>query len=180
MVRLLLGTKWLIVIPLLPWILALGCTAAIVQTLYRLLLGHGQQRHCLYLDSIALLGVFMALVLLLPGGLISYVQGVIVVQLIGIAISSYWLARCGGIAVGSLRDVFVAPIVPIGAAWIVCVQVGAVSEGTFPLLVQMVVQIVSYLAMYILLIRLLFARQVMEIVLYLPLERSVRRLLALG
>jgi hypothetical protein len=90
------------------------------------------------------------------------------------------LARCGGITVGSLRDVFVAPIVPIGAAWIVCVQVGAMSEETFPLLMQLAVQIVSYLAMYIFLIRLLFARQLMEIIPYLPLEKSVRRLLALG
>jgi len=180
MVRLLLGEQWLVVIPILPWAFALACATAIYQTLYRLLLGHKQQRHCLYLDSVGFVGVVLALVLLLPGGLERYLQGLVAIQIAVIFIATVWLIERGGIALDSLASVFAGPILPVGAAWFVFVQVGAGFEAFLPPHVLMAVQIVCYMSAYLLVLRLLFVRQLTEMVPYFPLEKPVRRLLALS
>ena len=179
-VRLLLGDQWLVVIPILPWVFVLAGATSVFQALYRLLLGHNQQRHCLGLDAISIAGVVFALAVLLPGGLESYIKGLIVVQLSIISISSYWLIQRGGIAFDSLVSVFAGPVVPIGAAWFAFVQAGIGFEGLIPSYAKALVQIACYMLMYILMMRLFFVRQLMEMVPYFPLERPVRRLLALS
>lgn len=179
-VRIVLGEKWLLVIPILPWVLAMACSGAILQTLYRLMLGHGQQRHCLYLDAIAFTGTLAALVFLLPDGLLLYVKGLVATQLAGVVAASYFLAERGGIAVGALMESFLAPVVPVCAAWLVASQLGAEPTESPSIYAMVVFQIAGFLLTYLILARVLFARQLSELFSYLPFGRSFGRLLALG
>ena len=181
MVKLLLGNNWLGVIPILPWTFAAACAGSIAQTLYRLLLGHDQQRHCLYLDMLTFAGIVCALALLLPNGVINYLQGVIAIQAISVIFSLHWLIRRGGIASEALTTIFVGPVVPLAAAWIAFdLSRGVVLEGALPLFAQMTLQAVCFMSVYVFSMRVLFARQLSELVPYMPLERPVRRLLSLG
>jgi len=179
-VRILLGDGWLLVIPILPWVLAMACAGAVLRTLYRLLLGHGQQRHCLYLDAIVLAGTFTGLVILLPQGLTGYIQAITVVQLLGIVVSSYWLIERRGITAASLLNLFFAPILPICAAWAVALQLGASLDGHLSSYAIVPLQATLFLCTYVLLVRVLFVRQLLEIAPYLPFGRPMRRLLILG
>lgn len=176
-VKLIYGDRWLEVIPLVGWSMALAAAGAIYFTLYKLLLAHEQQRHCLWTDLIFLTGTVVSLYFLLPSGLISYLQGLFAAQIVLIVVAAIWLYTGGGLEIGAIARAVTAPV-----AGTVCASVvfmGDVPE-TFAApaeITRIGVQVTMYVLIYASVVRLLFPSSLRELIAYMPKRSFLERVL---
>jgi len=179
-VRLIYGEKWLEVIPLVGWSVAIAAAGAIYFTLYRLLLAHDQQRHCLWTDVMLFTGTALSLFILLPSGLISYMQGLFGAQLVLILAAALFLISGKGIDVGAVIQALVAPL--IGSLGASCVFVDSIAGvlGNETAYSTVTLQIILFMAIYTMVIRTLFPQPLREIVSYLPRRQVFNNMLFLG
>lgn len=176
-VRIVYGGSWGGVVPLVPVAVFLGATAAVFQVAYLLLLGHNEERRCVFADVLEMAGTFAALALLLPKGLAEYLLGLLVVRLIVLAYSFVRLLACGAMERRDLSRALFPALVSTGAAYAVCT---AVVEG-LSLSPSSATGAASYAALfglvYVTMLRVGFARLLSELIDYLPGNRYMGRIL---
>jgi len=179
-VRLIYGDRWLEVVPLVGWTMALAAAGAIYFTLYKLLLAHEQQRHCLWTDLMLLTGTVVSLYFLLPSGLIDYLQGLFVVQVALIVVAAMWLHSGHGLEAGALVSVFAAPLV--GSFCASAAFLGNVPESLVgpSEIMSIGMRVLSYVIIYTCVVRLLFPSSLRELVAYLPKRRLLDKVLLLN
>lgn len=175
-VELVYGAKWTAVTPLLPWALLAGALGALQHTLYMLLLAHGGARTCLVGDVLTLLGVGLSLALLLPSGLAAYLGGFCAVQSLVALFLVERLRRAGGLDLGGLGLAIGPALVAIVVAVSLTHQgfaVLALDEGTTAG-AALFGAVAS--ALYLAVLRLLFPRQLDELLGHLPgVNNAMRR-----
>jgi O-antigen/teichoic acid export membrane protein len=176
-VRVLYGGQWIEVIPLLPWAMAAGALAAVVQTVYTVLLAHGRQDRCLLADVWRLTGTALALVLLVPFGLGSYLAGLVLLHLLSLILLLRWLHNDGALTVEGLTRAFVPP--GVAATTAMCFvgiarwSAGADASSCWAAVGHAIIFGVVYLAI----LRACFRAELSELVGYLPIQRRLGRLL---
>jgi hypothetical protein len=117
LVRLLYGSRWLDVVPLLPWAVTGIALAAIAQTGYTLLLAHQQQSGCLAADVWRLVGTTAALAGLAGIGLPAYLAGMAGVHAVSLTLI-LWLLRTGdAVSVRGLAEAIVPAVISLVPAW---------------------------------------------------------------
>ena len=178
-VKLIYGDKWLEVIPLVGWSMALAAAGAIYFTLYKLLLAHEQQRHCLLTDFVFIAGTIVSLYFLLPSGLISYMQGMLVTQIVLITIAAFLLRMGRGLEAGAVAQALGAPAIgTLFASSVFLFDSTRVLGGPAEAL-TMGMQVVLYFVIYAGAVRLLFPSSLRELVSYMPKRELVKRILVL-
>jgi O-antigen/teichoic acid export membrane protein len=180
LVRLLYGERWLPVVPLLPWAMLLGATAAVAQCGYYLALANQQQRHCLIVDVWGLAGTALALGgFVYSGRLDVYMAGLIATELIGLVILTGWLLRAGGVDGAGILTAIVQPLVAVAVA-LASAQAGSVLTG-WPTGSPAGACLFSGLfgIGYVASLRLLFAESLAELTTHAPAGGVLRQLLLL-
>jgi len=174
---LLYGPRWVAVIPLVPWAMAIGAVLACVQTCYYLLLAHDDSRNCLRADVWRLAGMAIALALALRFGLVAYLGALAIVHGVALVMLISWL-----IAGGALRPAALgAALLPAGGA---AVLAGLAAEavrrlaiGNVPTVALLITYSAVFAVVYLATLRVLFAPLLSEIVGYLPKGDLLHRLL---
>jgi len=176
-VRTLYGTRWLSVIPLVPWAMTVGAFLAMMEAAYKLLLAHQEPRRCLQADIWRLVGMSAALAVALPFGLAAYLGALIVVHGLALTMALWWLHQEGAMHGDAV-------ITAIGPAAVAAALAAAAAEGgrhwaygQLPLVAQLVLYGALFGATYLLCLRALFASLLRELVVYLPEAAKVHRLL---
>lgn len=173
------GDQWIGVIPLVGWATALAAAGAVQLTLYKLLLAHEQQRHCLWSDVILISGTVVSLYFLLPSGLTSYLQGLFATQVILVAVSAYFLVSGHGVDSAAVARAVFPPIIGTLCASMVFVNGTVTTPSGLIEGLSIVLQAGLYAAAYLLAMRLLFANALREIVSYMPRRELLTKVLYL-
>jgi O-antigen/teichoic acid export membrane protein len=174
------GSQWGKVVALLPWAMAWGALSALSHATYMLLLAKHQTRMCTHLDLGMLVATGAALLGILPYGLTAYLAIVAVLQLTAAAVMMRWLMRLDALSWHGIADAFMPPIVAGLSAWLganlLTIQViGAapMSFGTAFFWGAM------FSILYLGVLRIGFARQMANLVAYLPAHQKISKALAL-
>ena len=179
-VALIYGAKWLAVVPLLPWAMLAGALGALHLTLHRLLLAHSQVRACLIGDVLWLLGIAASLALLLPSGLAAYMGGLCGIQTLVILFVIERLRRAGGLNLAGLAlavgPAVIAIVLAVAVTWEGFMALGLSKDTTAG---AGLFGLVTF-AVYVVGLRLFFARQMDEMLIYLPGLTLARRFLMLA
>jgi len=178
-VRLIYGSQWLEVIPLMPWAMAGAMLVAIVHTGYILLLAHEQQSRCLRADVWRLVGTVGALAALAGSGMKAYLVGMAAVHAVSLGLVLFWLTRGEAVRAADVRRALIPPAVSIGvaAAAVELTRRAAVpGEITFPIAVG---EGVAIGILYVGVLRMGFSRQLGDLVALLPERTGLSRLLRL-
>ena len=173
------GDKWLSVIPLMHWAMALALTGAISLTVYKLLLGGQHARLCLILDAMSLAGTTVVLLLLLIDGLLGYMRALFMLQAALAALGLFWLCRRALLDVGAVFQSIGIPVVAAAVA-LIAFEAGLywTSEslhGAVSYFFAVSLFSIGYLAV----LRIAFTELLDELLGYLPLQATTRRLLVL-
>src|SRR5262249_37253071 len=178
-IRIVYGSPWLGVAPILPWAMASGAGSALAYSVYTLLLGNQQQRSCLLSDLCFLAGSAASLLWLLPMGTRSYLMGQTAVQLITTVLGLSLLHRARAITWKEAIGAFAWPLLATVSALLICealrLSMGVNLTGFWWPLGYGAVFGVAYIG----LLRFLFARQLGELVSQFPAGQRLTRLLAL-
>jgi O-antigen/teichoic acid export membrane protein len=174
-VHLLYGGRWNDVAPLLPWAMAAGAIAALVQAAYTLLLAHQRQRECLNADIWRLAGTVMALALAFPFGLRAYLAGVTLMHLMSLAMILRWLARDRAVAWRGVARALAPAIVAALVAWAVTGSVKTLAGDDARGLSAPIAQGALFVSVYLLTLRVGFGDALRELVGYLPERRRLHR-----
>jgi len=178
-VRLLYGSQWLAVIPLLPWAMVGVALMAIVQTAYVLLLAHQQQKSCLIADIWRLVGTVLALSALASIGMQAYLAGMAAVHAISLVLVLHWLREGEAVSGSGIGQAVVPPVLSIAVAVLVAESLRRmVAPGGLTIPIALV-EGASIGLVYIGMLRLLFRRQLGELVDQLPERSRLGRLLGL-
>ncbi len=175
-IRLLFGSKWTAVAPLLPWALAIASLTALTEAAAFLLLANLQPRRTLAIDVWILAGTAASLVFLLPRGIIVYMAGVIATQTVATVCALGWLLRSGALKGRGIAGALLPPAGISGflLAASALIHVGRNSvQGT-------TVFVLGWAAAYLLTLRFLFAEDLLEILEWMPASRLVRRAFLFG
>jgi teichuronic acid exporter len=178
-VKLLFGSKWLAVIPLLPLAMAIGVTVSIGSTAYRLLLANDQSRLCLRSDMAAFAMAATAMMILIPQGLIPYLIGA---TFVGVAIATILVAlliRTRGLRVEKLIVALVPPAIAAIAGYALASAMQILLPNNLPSAVQIAPSALLFAATYTLVLRVLFHTHLAEIMEYLPGGKRIGKLLYL-
>jgi PST family polysaccharide transporter len=178
-VKLIYGDKWLEVIPLVGWSMALAAAGAIYFTLYKLLLAHEQQRQCLWTDALLIAGTVMSLYFLLPSGLIGYMQGLLVTQIVLVIVAVFMLRSGRGIDAGAVMQALAAPVIGTICASVVFLYDATHVAGESAELLIIGVQVVLFVVIYTVVVRILFPGSLRELVSYMPQRKFLNRTLLL-
>jgi O-antigen/teichoic acid export membrane protein len=175
LVHTLYGARWVDVIPLVPWAMAVGACLAALQAGYQLLLAHHGSRRCLAADVWRLAGVLLALAVALPHGVRTYLAALTVVYLVTLAIVLEGLHRSGGLRLRAVGDA----VLPAGAG---CLMGALAAEAARRLLLQtapdpllIIVYPIVFGAAYLAALRTMFPGLLRELIGYLPRRRRVER-----
>ena len=176
-VHTLYGERWLAVIPLVPWGMAVGAVLAAVQGGYSLLLAHDQARQCLYEDLWRLVGMAAALLLVLPFGLTSYFAALVGVHTIALGMVVFWLVRERALGRSGIVGAFV-PAAVAGAAAVVAAEVLLRVWGSgWPPVPKMIAFGTVFGVTYVGCLRVFFGGLLYELLGYLPQAQRVQRFL---
>ncbi|MDX1539778.1 MAG: oligosaccharide flippase family protein [Geminicoccaceae bacterium] len=163
------GAKWTPVVPLLPWTMLVGVISALQQTLLRLMLAHNQIRTSFMVNLLWFAGIGVCLVVLLrPHGLIPYLAGLCVLQAALAGFMAWSLHRAGGLAYRDLAQALASALAALALALAIVwqgFQLLALDKDT----VRGAVLFGSLVGiLYLGLLRVLFPRQLHELLTYLP------------
>ena len=170
------GSRWLAVIPLVPWAMAVGACIAIVQAAYGLLLAHQEADRCLQADLWRLVGMGLALAIALPHGLTAYLGALVVVHVVALLMLLYWLHRSGALRFEGVASA----LVPASAAAFLAFVAAETARHLVLFDVPAVPLLIGYAAIfgttYLAALRVLFGALLRELVGYLPRAEQVHRL----
>lgn len=175
-VRVLYGSQWLEVIPLLPFALAFGVASALYQILYLLLLSCSRVRLCLASDALYLLGTGAALWLALPFGTQAYL-GSMGTMLFSLSIGlTLVLARAGRLTLprllASLAATLTATLPAIAA--VIALDQTLLGETAHPL-GSLALSGIVFGLLYLITFRLLFRGRFEILLACLPFSDRLRR-----
>lgn len=178
-VRLLYGSKWESVIPLLPFAVAGGAAAAIAATAYSLLLSRHKTRWCMTIDGSALTGAAVIALTTVPHGLRSYVLATALLQWTLALASLYLLRRSEALS----KNAATTALVPAVVCSLVAGSIGYLALTTWaatwtPMTAILVLGGMFTLA-YLVLLRLFFKSAISELVAHVPGRQWISRLLML-
>jgi O-antigen/teichoic acid export membrane protein len=174
------GPKWMPVVPLLPWAMAWGVGASLTHAAYMLLLARQQARRCLIADIVFLVGTAVALAIALPYGTRAYLIGSACVQFVVLALVLHWLS---GIGVISRKTLFWAMVPALASSAIA----GGVAFAVLGL-IRRDPDTISTAAIwgtvfglfYLIVLRLLFWRQLEDLIHYFPARAFLNRVFFLA
>jgi O-antigen/teichoic acid export membrane protein len=179
-VRVVYGKNWADVTPLLPWAMTWGVLSALSTATYMLLLAKNQTRLCLYADIGTLIGTVIALVVVLPTGLIAYLGALSGFQLVVVGLLSFWLQRHRALSLSGIIHAFAPPLGACFAAWGVLqlLVLGVYGQVTFSVFGAVIWGLIFSL-LYLATLRIGFANQLTELVEHFPASKRISRALAL-
>jgi O-antigen/teichoic acid export membrane protein len=174
------GEKWLEVIPLVPWAMSWGVASALFHATYMLLLARQQQRKCLIADITLAVGTGFALLLALPHGIMMYLAASTITQTLALLVITFWLWQVKALDIsGWIQALLPALIASIGSA----LPLSIVQQFWFSNLLsipQIIAWVISFAAIYLILLRTLFRRQLTLLVMYLPGKAQIQKILFLA
>ena len=162
LVRTLYGTRWIGVIPLLPWALAIAAITAAMEAAAFLLLADLEPRKTLALDILNLVGTGISLWQLLGHGLIVYMAGLLALQLLLALLSVGWLVQAGAIRGHAILQAFTGPVLAAALLGIVSQFWTVDSLGAATLLV------IGFGAIYVASLRLFWGDAFLELLRFVP------------
>jgi len=179
LVQMVYGPKWMPVVPLLPWAMAWGVGASLTHAAYMLLLSRQQARRCFMADVAFLVGTGIALVIALPFGTRIYLIASACVQFAVLALVLHWLSQINVIT----RKTLFWAIVPAMASSAIA---GGVAFAVLGLIRRDPDTIILaglwgtvFALFYLTVLRLLFQRQLEDLVRYFPARAFISRVLFL-
>lgn len=178
-VRVVYGTKWLSVVPLLPWVMALGVTISMGSAAYRLLLANNQSRLCLRSDVMSFAMATAAMVVLIPQGLIPYLIGATIVGVAVGAILILMLIWTKAIQPSRLFAALAPPTIAAIAGCSVSWAAKTLLPDYLPPALQVIPTGFLFAATYVVVLRTLFHKNLTEIIEYMPGGKRVSRFLLL-
>ena len=173
------GKKWFTVVPLLPWAMAWGVGASLTHAAYMLLLSRQQQRRCLVADALFLCGTAVALAVALPFGIRAYLIASAALQFFVLIVVVNWLHRIEALTrrgvILAFLPTMIASVLGASAAFATLrilhlrpsAFVTAAGWGTI------------FIFFYLFSLRLVFGRQLEELLRYFPARRALTRLFVL-
>ena len=178
-VRLLYGSKWLAVIPLLPPAMAIGVAVSIGATAYRLLLANDQSRLCLRSDMAAFAMAAAAMLILIPQGLYPYLIGATFVSAAIATILVTLLIRTRGLRIEKLIVALIPPTIAAIAGYALAWATQTLMPKDLLSAVQIIPSALLFAVTYTLVLRVLFHTYLAEIMDYLPGGKRIGKLLYL-
>ncbi len=173
------GSKWLEVIPLLPWGMAFGVAAALAHAAYMLVLASQRQNWCLTLDCLTLAGTAIALFAVLPMGLIPYLASVTCLQTVLCLAAGTMLLRIQSLAWAGLAVAVLPPLLSASLAIALCEGLAVAVKSSKSAFGPAFAYGVIFCIAYAVLLRFLFQKHLGELVSYLPASQRIRRVLRL-
>lgn len=167
-VELLFGSKWLVVVPLLPLAMVIGVTVSIGATAYRLLLANDQSRLCLRADAASFAVAAPAMLVLIPHGILTYLVGATVVGAAIAAMLATLLIRTRGLKIGKLAVALLPPAVAVSAGYALVRSLHMLLTDNLPAPVQIAISALLFSAAYVLALRVFFRAHLAEVMEYLP------------
>lgn len=178
-VRLMFGDKWLAVIPLLPFVMAIGVTVSLGATAYRLLLANDETRLCLRSDMAAFAMAAASMLLLIPHGLFPYLAGATLVGGLIALVLITLLVRTRGLRPHRLVAALVPPVIAAIAGGIgVWAMESRLPHELAPAL-QLIPAGLAFSVAYVAVLRVFFRPSLAEIMEYLPGGKRIGRMLCL-
>jgi O-antigen/teichoic acid export membrane protein len=174
-VHILYGQRWDGVIPLLPWAMAGGAVAAIVQTAYTLLLAHQRQDLCLRADVWRFVGTGLMLLVALPFGIQTYLASAVVIHVVSLGLVLYWLHADQAVSWPGMADAFLPPVVAAGGGLALAIGLRFYPAEGAAALIQAAAQAAVFGSAYVLILRLGYRAQLRELVGYLPEPQRLNR-----
>jgi len=178
-VRLLFGSKWLAVIPLLPLAMAIGLAVSIGAIAYWLLLANNQSCLCLCFDMIAFVLAAAVMLALIPFGLVPYLIGAAAAHVAIAVILVTLLVRTQGISAIALVAVLLPPILAAFTGAVAAWSLKSLLPHDLLPIAQLLLAGPAFAAAYVATLRLLFRAPLAELVGYLPGGKQLGRLLYL-
>jgi PST family polysaccharide transporter len=169
------GSKWLEVIPLLPWGMAFGVAAALAHAAYMLVLASQRPNWCLGLDCVTLAGTAVSLFAILPMGLIPYLASVTCIQGAICAAAAAMLLRLQSLGWEGLAIALVPPLVSAYLAIALCEGLAWAADSGKTAFVVALAYGAVFCASYAALLRLLFEKHLGELVSYFPGGQRIKR-----
>lgn len=179
-VHMLYGDQWTAVIPLLPWAIVARAAGAIVHVAYMLLLANQQHTCCMMTDLWMLLSTALTLIWLLPKGIGVYLIGSAMIQIIALILIASWLYDNRTVAVATVSSAIMRPLAAALGAFGCCEGVRLWMGVEVQHFWLACAYGIGFSAVYVGLLRLLFASQLGELIRYLPGGHRLNRMLALG
>lgn len=174
------GANWDEVIPLLPWTMGWGVSAALGHVSYMLLLARQQPHKCLAGDLIFLIGTGACLWLVLPQGTTFYLAAVAGVQLCMSALLLFWLRQAGGLSWSGMAEAVFPAVAAAVLSWLLAsLAVRVLGPGGPDTFWRAVAWGVVFISSYVLVLRIGFVRQLTALVHYCPGRAPLARVLAL-
>ena len=156
-VSLLYGQEWLSVAPLLPLAVMGVAFNGIAATLSSLLLANDEARLCLIIDITgAMIAVGLAL-LLVPTSIITYLAALAMLGLAILMVLLAALAKTNGVSGKGIKAAFLPSIVACSVASVTTEVGGYLAEGSYPMVVQLIIGAGVFAGVYILVLRVAFA-----------------------
>lgn len=173
------GAKWIDVAEILPFAMWMGVAASLAHTANMLLLSRQQSRACVLADVAIFLGTCAALVWIMPLGAVYYLAGLAIVYFSAALGMASALRSLGALTASSLvwsiSSAVIASLLAYGACemtyWFLDFK------ATVP---QAIAYGLSFLTLYIAVLRLLFPNELRELVAYMPARARVARILHLS
>lgn len=174
------GENWIEVIPLMKWALYNGVTGALTYVLYIALLAHQEEKECLMLDTLLLIGNSILILFFLSFGLETYLQSLAGLLTFQFLLSVFLLWKSEGL---SIRDVVISLVPPMAgvATSLLALQLMFVPVfANLATIVNLLCSSIVFLIVYVLTLRLFFKKAMVGIVSQLPLKRYLEQILVLG
>lgn len=180
-VRVVYGSKWDAVIPLMGIALGYGATLAVTATASMLLLSAQRPGIGLFLDVFTLAGTIVALAFALPRGVLAYLGTLLVVQLIALCACFVLLRYLRLVSVAGLSVAILAAVMASTVSALAAEFALSYLRDVSPSLgrIGFVLWAMVFALTYVMILRLGFARRLGEVVDYLPARRAIRRALVL-
>lgn len=174
------GTKWMEVVPLLPWAMAWGAGASLVHVCYMLLLARHLPRKCLVADLVTLVGTLLNLWLVLPLGMTSYLACLVGVQGVVVVLLLFWLRQSRAITWRGLSEALLPAAAAGSLAWLIATMILRMASASGPDTFWLAVGWgMIFLVLYLGVLRVGFVRQLSALVYYCPGRRWLNRALIL-
>ncbi len=162
------GSKWLSVIPLLPPAMAFAAALSIGLAAYRLALSNEQKKCCLLVDGIIFIGTLVCLLTLMDKGIRVLMIGLAVNSVVYMCASFVVLLFGRGTDWSGIKNAMFPPVIGVGVACVLAKTAFGLLKIIPDSFVFAVIFGMIYITVYLCALRLFFAKQLLELVVYLP------------
>jgi O-antigen/teichoic acid export membrane protein len=174
------GEKWLEVIDLLPWAMCIAFFSGITHCLYMFLLGQNNYKLCLLFDLVSLITTTVLVFALIQDGLIMYLRGmtfasIVIVVIISIVVCQSRVMKFIGIFM-SLWP----PLLGTAISVIICSYSYEVIGLENNNILNVIIYGSLFIFVYVATIRVLFKKQLKELISYMPANVFFERTLLLN